>query len=79
MRATVKEATITTKGQITIPKAVREQLGVGPGDKIAFVPEDGGFLIQKRIDDNPFAKWRGYLKHLAGHRTDDLIEEMRGR
>lgn len=30
-------ATITSKGQITIPKAVRERLKVGTGDKIEFI------------------------------------------
>ncbi len=35
-------ATITSKGQVTIPKSVREQLGVKSGDKVDFrVSEDG--------------------------------------
>lgn len=35
-------ATITSKGQVTIPKAIREQLGVKSGDKVDFrVGEDG--------------------------------------
>jgi len=35
-------ATISSKGQVTIPKAVREALGVGAGDRIAFeMREDG--------------------------------------
>jgi AbrB family looped-hinge helix DNA binding protein len=35
-------ATITTKGQITIPKEVREALGVGTGDRVEFVAEEKG-------------------------------------
>ena len=35
-------STITSKGQITIPAAVRRHLGVGTNDKIAFVLEDDG-------------------------------------
>jgi AbrB family looped-hinge helix DNA binding protein len=35
-------ATITTKGQITIPVAVREALGVTPGDKVQFVEIEPG-------------------------------------
>jgi antitoxin PrlF len=35
-------ATVTSKGQITIPKAVREALGVEAGDKIEFVEERKG-------------------------------------
>src|SRR3954465_10580787 len=35
-------ATITSKGQITVPILVRKQLGLGPGDKLAFVLENDG-------------------------------------
>lgn len=39
-------ATLTSKGQITLPLAVRQALGVEAGDKIDFVAEaDGGFRI----------------------------------
>ena len=35
-------ATLTSKGQITIPKDVREGLGVGTGDRVEFIDEGGG-------------------------------------
>lgn len=35
-------ATVTTKGQITIPVAVRESLGVAPGDRVQFVETEPG-------------------------------------
>jgi len=35
-------ATITSKGQITLPKEVREALGVGTGDRVEFVAEPDG-------------------------------------
>jgi AbrB family looped-hinge helix DNA binding protein len=39
-------ATLTSKGQLTLPKEVRDALGVGPGDRVAFVRmDDGGFAI----------------------------------
>lgn len=34
--------TVTSKGQITIPKDVREDLGLEPGSRIAFVRNDEG-------------------------------------
>ena len=39
-------ATLTSKGQLTLPKDVRDALGVGPGDRIDFVRmEDGSYSI----------------------------------
>ena len=39
------EATLTSKGQITIPKAVRDALGLTTGDRIEFVGTDKGFVM----------------------------------
>ncbi len=38
-------ATITAKGQTTIPKAVRDQLRLGPGDRVEFVIQDDGTAL----------------------------------
>jgi len=39
-------ATLTSKGQLTLPKDVRDALGVGPGDRVDFVKmEDGNFAV----------------------------------
>jgi AbrB family looped-hinge helix DNA binding protein len=40
-------ATLTTKGQITIPKEVREHLGVDTGDRLSFVAQDDGTVLIK--------------------------------
>jgi AbrB family looped-hinge helix DNA binding protein len=69
---------ITSKGQITLPKKMRENLGLRPGDEIEFVLEAGQYRVKKVIRDNPFTPWIGFAKHLKGTRTDDLINEMRG-
>ncbi len=71
--------TITSKGQVTIPKAVRDELGLRKGDKVTFVKKDGEFRLEKVVDESPFDKWVGSLSHLAYDSTDELIEEMRGR
>jgi AbrB family looped-hinge helix DNA binding protein len=39
------KATVTYKGQITLPKAVREQLGVRPGDRVSFREIAGGAIV----------------------------------
>ena len=41
----MEEATLTSKSQITMPKAVRDSLGLETGDKIRFVPARNGFRI----------------------------------
>ena len=75
----MESMTVTSKGQVTIPKAVRDQMGLQGGDKVKFVKKDGEFHLQKDVDDDPIEEWVGYLKHLEGKDVDELIEEMRGR
>lgn len=38
-------ATITTKGRITLPKGLREQLGIEAGDRLEFIELEQGFLV----------------------------------
>jgi antitoxin PrlF len=38
-------ATITAKGQTTIPKSVRERLHLGPGDRVEFIIQDDGTAL----------------------------------
>lgn len=46
------EATITSKGQVTIPLTVRQKLGLDAGHRIEFVEvSDGEFSIKPVIDD----------------------------
>jgi AbrB family looped-hinge helix DNA binding protein len=45
-------ATITSKGQVTIPKDVRTRLGIGTGDRVEFVEiQDGVFQIVAATQD----------------------------
>ena len=55
---------VTTKGQVTIPKRVREELGIEPGDEVAFVETASGYEIRKEAPttengEDPFEKYRG--------------------
>ena len=47
--------TLTNKGQVTIPKAVRESLGLNAGDKIEFIVDKEGEVrikpVTKKVDD----------------------------
>jgi AbrB family looped-hinge helix DNA binding protein len=40
------EATLTSKGQITIPKAVRDSLRLATGDRVEFIGTEEGFVIK---------------------------------
>lgn len=57
-------ATVTSKGQVTLPRRVRDLLRVGPGDRIEFVIDDDG-RISVRARDADVAELRGLL-----HRAD---------
>ena len=70
---------ITTKGQVTVPKEVRERLGLRPGDELEFIEEDGVFRLRKRLPPAPLKKYRGYLKDLTERDPDELVREMRGQ
>jgi len=71
-------AKVTSKGQVTIPKVIREKLGVHPGEDVGFEERDNLLIISKVVTKSPFDKWRGKLKHLEGKRSDDLVKEARG-
>ena len=71
-------AKVTSKGQVTIPKKVREKLGVQPGQEVGFEEKEGLLVIRKVVTKSPFDKWVGKLKHLQGKRSDDILKEARG-
>jgi AbrB family looped-hinge helix DNA binding protein len=41
----VPSATVTSKGQITLPKAIRDLLRLGAGDRVDFVVKDDGTVV----------------------------------
>jgi len=42
-------ARLSTKGRIVIPKAIRERLGVHPGDRVDFVVQDNGDVALRPV------------------------------
>jgi AbrB family looped-hinge helix DNA binding protein len=73
-------ATLTTKGQITIPKEVREHLGVNTGDRLSFVVQDDGTVIVAPIMRH--VRELGGLLHRPGRRPvsiDQMDEGIAGR
>ena len=55
----MEESTITAKGQTTIPKAVREHLGLKPGDKVRFFLHPFGGVSFSRV--RPVTDLKGIL------------------
>ncbi|AMM53692.1 AbrB/MazE/SpoVT family DNA-binding domain-containing protein [Pyrococcus kukulkanii] len=62
--------TVTKKYQVTIPKEVREALGIKAGDEVVFVKTKEGYVI-KRLED--------FVKEMAdlAKDIDETIEETR--
>jgi AbrB family looped-hinge helix DNA binding protein len=63
----VPTATLTTKGQITIPKEVRERLGIDTGDRLSFVVQDDGTVVVRPITRH--VRELGGLLHRPGRRS----------
>ena len=58
-------STVTSKGQVTIPKEVRDQMGLKPGDRIDFVKDKAGRFSLKAINTD-FRSLRGIIKSPLG-------------
>lgn len=67
---------VTRRGQVTIPKELRDKTGIDEGSEVDFFEEAGRIVIVKRPTENPFDRWVGFLDR-AGN-SDDLVREMRG-
>ena len=68
---------ISEKGQVTVPKRLRERLGIRAGDELDWIEEgEGKVLVRKVLPEDTVASVYGILN--LGRRTDDLINEMRG-
>ena len=69
------ESTITTKGQITIPKVVRETLHLEVGDTVYFEMRDDGTVVM-RPRNAPVESLFGMLKSKSKAKRPLRIEEM---
>lgn len=69
-------AKVAERGQVTIPKILRERLGIGPGTVLNFETENGRLVAVKTDPvDNLTAL---YGRFGRGRRTDDVIAALRG-
>lgn len=69
-----KDAIVSGKGQITLPKEIRDALGILPNDKIVFTIEDGRLILTpKNVSFSDLAGFLGSPPN--GSATLDEIEE----
>ena len=74
---------VTVKGQVTIPKKVREYLGIGPGSGVEFAVAARGEVLLRKAGPvkrvrarSRFAAIRGTRK--TGMSTDEIMQLLRG-
>jgi antitoxin PrlF len=66
---------LTSKSQVTIPKHIREKLGVGPGDTVTFAANDRGEVVVQAVLDER-EQWDNALREAqAGFKMDIDVEE----
>lgn len=71
---------VTQKGQVTIPRPIRLMLGINTGDEVVFEMEKNKVVLKKKAAVyRNFEKYVGYLSHLKGKRSDEIIEQLRGK
>lgn len=72
------EATVAERGQITLPKAVRDALGLTKGTQLKVELDGSRIILRKNVDD-AISRVRGRVPLPPGVSTDDIMRELRGR
>ena len=73
------KALVTSKGQVTIPKALRDKFGIEAGAQVDFVAVTDGIRLRKVVDRSKRTGVFGCLKkELAGRSVKELLNELRG-
>jgi antitoxin PrlF len=81
-----KQAKVTSKGQVTVPREIRRRLGVRAGDRLLFEDDGDGVRVTAVRKDSVFEKYAGignpgigkgrkaiqkWLRELRGHEDDE--------
>lgn len=75
-------STLTSKGQVTVPKEIRDYLGLQPGSAVAFSLGPHGEVMVVAAETRP-PRHKGRLRKLrgtltTGRSTDELMSLLRG-
>jgi AbrB family looped-hinge helix DNA binding protein len=69
------KAIVSEKGQVTIPKRLRERLGIRPGQVLDFEEDEGKLVAQKVVTESVFDELYGIID--LGMSTDEFIALLR--
>lgn len=69
------KAKVAERGQVTIPKPLRERLGIKPGTVLDFQESEGQLIAVKAASTDPIDQVYGCLR--LGRSTDELMQELR--
>ena len=73
------EATVAERGQITLPKAVRDALGLTKGTQLKVELDGGRIILRKNVDD-ALSRLRGKYKLAPEYASsDEAMRAIRGR
>lgn len=70
-------AKITSKGQITLPIAIRKILNLKDGDKVAFIEKNGQYILVNPVSlaiDNARKAFKGEAKRLKLKTEQDVVD-----
>jgi AbrB family looped-hinge helix DNA binding protein len=74
---------IGERGQVTIPKEIREQFGLVPETDVEFRVVNGSIVLKKRPKKLNFGKWKGRCRQsfseLGYSSIDSFVDDLRGR
>jgi antitoxin PrlF len=70
------KATVSEKGQVTVPKSLRDRLDIRPGDELDFSAEGGKLVALKATPEDPVEAVYGSVD--LDRPTDEIIRELRG-
>lgn len=73
------KATVTSKGQITIPAPLREKFGLSPGTVLEFDERASVLTARRVVSRQRMARAAGLLeRELAGKSTREWLADLRG-
>lgn len=74
---------IGERGQVTIPKDLREKFGLKPETEVEFQVVNNTLLLRKKPRELRLSRWKGRCKksfrELGYRKVDEFIEDVRGR